>query len=106
VVRVVSFTGLGEALLTQLADRVGLSIANFTRRPLLVRGTVKGYKNRSCEIVGYDVLSYAKPGYFTDDAAPDYASATDEERVKQGFWTDDDGCAIPGDTSSKTSHWF
>lgn len=105
-VRVVRFEGLGEAILTQLADRVGFTFANFTGRPLLVREIGKDFKSRSCEIAGYDVLSFASPGYWTGDDAPAYADATAEQRKSQGFFTDDDGCAEPGNEASKVSHWW
>jgi len=105
-IRVVRFTGLGEAILEQIGNRVGLTFANFTERPLLLRETGKNFKRRSCDLSGYDVLSFAYPGYWTGDDAPNWDDATEAQRASQGFCTDDNGCAKVGDNTSKKSHWW
>ncbi len=105
-IRVIRFTGLGEAILEQLGNRVGLSFAGFEERPLLVRDVSKNFKNHSCEISGYDALSYANPGYWTIDGAPGWLAASASQRISQGFWTDDDGYASAGVEESKVSNWW
>jgi len=102
----VKFTGLGEGILTQLSDRIGLTYANFVNRPLHVREFSKNYNTMSCIIYGYDSIAHVMPGYWCDDSAPNYDDATEQQRASQGFWTDDDGLAKTGDEDSKVSHWW
>lgn len=46
-------------------------------------------------------------GQWTDDSAPNWASATATERETQGFWTDDDGLIDPSDATSRNkSVWW
>ena len=46
-------------------------------------------------------------GHWTDDTAPDWATASDEEKATQGFWTDDDGLIDPLDPMTKDeSIWW
>ncbi|OPL13102.1 MAG: hypothetical protein AVO39_11050 [delta proteobacterium MLS_D] len=103
---VIKFTALGDGILTQLSDRIGLTYAHYTNRPLLVREISKHFRDMSCTIYGYDSIQHILPGYWVDDDAPDYSSATADERAKQGFWTDDDGLADPEDETSKQSVWW
>jgi hypothetical protein len=105
-VKVITFEAMGAAVLQQLADRVGLTLANVTDRPLLVREISKDMTTRTTRISGYDALSFTLPGFWTGDAAPNYADATAEERASQGFWTNDDGEAEPGNAASKISTWW
>jgi hypothetical protein len=103
---VIQFTALGEGILTQLSDRIGLTFGHFTNRPLLVREISKHFGTMSCTIYGYDSIKHVLPGYWTEDTAPDFASATAEERKSQGFYTDDDGYAEPGNEQSKVSLYW
>jgi len=48
-IRVVQFTGLGEAIIEQIGNRVGLTFANFTERPLLIRATGKNFNRPEFE---------------------------------------------------------
>ncbi len=105
-VKVVSFSALGEGLLTKLADRVGLTYGNFTNRPLYVREYMKHFNSIKCTINGYDMIGQFLPGYWCNDSAPNYDNADEQERASQGFWTDDDGYAKTGDEDSKVSHWW
>jgi len=45
-------------------------------------------------------------GTYTNDAAPNWASASASQRVSQGFWTNDSGEADPGDSASTDSKFF
>jgi hypothetical protein len=46
-------------------------------------------------------------GRWTDPAAPDWASATEEERLASGFWTDANGFADGADSMSRNrSLWW
>jgi hypothetical protein len=95
-ISVISFTAYGPAILTQLADRIGLTFGLYEDRPLVVREISKNFQTMSCTIWGYDEISHMLPGYWTDDDAPDYTDASRELAAKQGFWTDDEGLAQPG----------
>jgi len=103
-INVIKFTALGDGILTKLADRVGLTFANYVGRPLVVREISKHFNTMSCTIFGYDEVKHVLPGYITANDAPDYDDATLEERATMGFLTDDDGEAKPGDEDSKVSH--
>jgi hypothetical protein len=103
---VIKFTSLGNGILTELSDRVSLTHANFSERPLHVREYGKHYNTMTCTIWAYDSIKHVLPGYWTADGAPDYDSSTDEQRATQGYWTDDDGYAKTGDEDSKVSHWW
>jgi len=46
-------------------------------------------------------------GMWCIDAAPDWASASEQQRLEQGFWTNDDGLVVPGDwTTAEKSVWW
>ncbi|MBA7553938.1 hypothetical protein ES705_46542 [subsurface metagenome] len=105
-INVVKFTAYGEGILTKLADRAGLTFANYANRPLLVREISKHFNNMSCTIYGYDSIQHVLPGYWAADDAPNYDDATPEQRKALGFWTNDDGEAKPGDPDSKVSNWW
>lgn len=46
-------------------------------------------------------------GMWCADGAPAWASASEQQRLEQGFWTDDDGLVVPGDwtTADKSAWW-
>jgi len=103
---VIKFTAVGEGILSQLADRVGLTFAHYEGRPLHVRELSKHFNTMSCTLYGYDSIKHVLPGYWTDDDAPNYEDATAEQRASMGFWTDDNGYAREGDPDTKVSHWW
>ena len=105
-INVIKFTAMGDAIMSQLADRVGLTFAHYNGRPLVIRELSKHFGTMSCTIFGYDEIKHVLPGYWTGDDAPDYDSATPEQRASQGFWTDDDGYANPGEEESKVSNFW
>jgi hypothetical protein len=46
-------------------------------------------------------------GVWTSDVAPAWAAATDDEKLVQGFWSDDDGLVDPADPTTKNkSRWW
>lgn len=103
---VIKVTVLGDGILTQLADRLGVTYSNFVERPIVVREISKHYKTMSCTIFGYDEVKHVLPGYWSPEDAPNYDDATAEERATLGFWTNDDGEAHPEDPDSVVSHWW
>jgi hypothetical protein len=103
---VVQITLLGDGILCQLADRFGLTFGNYNNRPLVIRELSKHYGTMSCTVFGYDEVKHVLPGYWTDDGAPDYENATADQRGMQGFWTNDDGEAAPGEETSKVSNYW
>jgi hypothetical protein len=46
-------------------------------------------------------------GMWCDGSAPAWASASEQQKLEQGFWTDDDGLIVPGDwaTADKSAWW-
>jgi hypothetical protein len=46
-------------------------------------------------------------GMWCADAAPAWSAASEQQRLEQGFWTDDDGLVVPGDwaTADKSVWW-
>jgi hypothetical protein len=105
-INVIRVTALGDGVLAQLADRVGLTFAHLIDRPLVVREINRHFQDKSCTIYGYDMIKHAFPGYFTADDAPDYVNSTIEQRASQGYWTDENGYAKPDDEDSKISKFW
>ena len=99
-----------------LGDKIKLTLERASH------STVGGYVERVFEIIGKEVSCFplivklqardimefgANVGIWTADDAPDWATATAEERSQSGFWTDDNGLADPSDVESKNkSLWW
>jgi hypothetical protein len=46
-------------------------------------------------------------GFWMGDTAPDWATATDQEKDNSGFWCDDDGLCLTSDAESlNKSLWW
>lgn len=45
-------------------------------------------------------------GRWTNDAAPNYGASTEQQKIEQGYWTDDAGLADPADIESNKSVWW
>lgn len=99
--------GLGHrGLLKGLADVIRLTYLDFNQTPLQIRGVTKDFLSGINEIEGWDLYSFPQVGRWCDDSAPNYVSATAEQRKEQGFWADENGLADPGDFQSNISHWY
>jgi len=105
-INVIQVTALGDGILVQLGDRVGITVGHYAGRPLMVREVTKHFSDMSCTLYGYDMIKHVLPGYWTDDTAPNFENATPAEKAVQGFWTDDDGYADPGNEDSIISAWW
>ena len=105
-IAVVKITLLGEHILTKLADRKGLTFSVYKNRPLVVRELSKNYGSMTCTIYAYDEIKHVLPGYWTDDDAPVYKDASNEQRASMGFWSDDNGLIDPDDVNSIKSCWW
>jgi hypothetical protein len=105
-INVIQITALGDAILLDLADHVGITFGHYFRRPMMIREVTKNFDVMSCTIYGYDMIKHMLPGYWTDDDAPSYEDATPEQRAIMGYWTNDIGEAKPGDPDSVKSCWW
>jgi len=99
-----------------LGDKIKVTLA---RAPQQAAG---GYDERVFEIIskevscfplmvtvrGRDLMDYgANVGFIMADTAPDWATATVQERDDSGFWCDDDGLCLTSDpTSLNKSLWW
>lgn len=99
-----------------LGDKVKVTLA---RAPY---GTSGGYDARVFEIINKDISCFPvtmkltgrdlmdfgnNVGFWTAASAPDYTSATEQEKEDSGYWTDDYGLADPTDQASKNkSLWW
>jgi hypothetical protein len=99
-----------------LGDKVSVTLA---RAPYQTPG---GYTERVFEIIskevscfplfvklrGRDLMDFGNNvGFWMGDTAPDWATATDQEKDNSGFWCDDDGLCLTSDAESlNKSLWW
>jgi hypothetical protein len=103
-------------ILKTLGDKLKVTLE---RAPFAIAG---GYGERTFEIVQRDISCFPLQvtlrardladwgndvGFWMADTAPDWASATAQERDDSGFWCDEQGCCLTADQTSKNkSRWW
>ncbi len=99
-----------------LGDKIKVTLA---RAPY---GAAGGYVERVFELIGKDLSCFPvrmaltgrdlmdfgiNVGFWRADDAPEWATATAQERDDSGFWCDDNGYAVTGDETTKNkSLWW
>ena len=94
-----------EAMDLAPTDQFKLTYSKYTDTPFQVRQIdVDFLRNRAA--LSCWQMSRLLPGTWTTDAAPAWSSATTQQRVNQGFWTNASGRADAADANSTGSVWF
>jgi len=78
---------------------------SYITTPVELVSLTRNMTDGTTEFVGRSIPQHL--GYWTNDSAPGYATATPAQRLVSGFWTDDSGNAVAGDLSTNgTSVYF
>lgn len=79
-----------------LTDVEGIGITGYVRQPIVILKRVPSLQRGLVYLWGLDIGRTLYSGArWTAPAAPDWSTATEPQRITQGFWTDPDG-TIPG----------
>jgi len=90
-----------RAALLMLGEQIKFTYGRFSNNFFQIRETIKKFSKMQFNVSAWSLSSMFRVGGWTDDAAPNYANSTPEQKATNGFWQAD---AEP--SPSDVSNWI